>query len=102
MLLLGHIHCGADETLEHARIETRRANPSQMSKLAVWSQDAVLDIATWTSEQHRVYRVCHARAVLRVDARKIFVDCRGSLGRIETMNPEQLRRPIVEETGRVE
>ena len=37
-----------------------------MSKLAVRSQDAVLDIATWTSEQHRVYRVCHARAVLRV------------------------------------
>src|SRR3989442_384715 len=73
-----------------------------MSKLAVWSQDALIDIATWTYEQHCFYGVRHARAVLRVDAREILVKCRDSLGRIETANPEQLGRPIVEEAGRGE
>src|SRR5260370_10714684 len=46
MLLLSHIHCGANETLEDPRIETRHTNPPYMSKLAVWSHDALLDIAT--------------------------------------------------------
>jgi len=46
MLLLSHIHCGADETLEDPRIETRHTNPPQMSKLAIWPHDALLDIAT--------------------------------------------------------
>src|SRR3977135_1328317 len=73
-----------------------------MSKLAVWSHDALRDSATGTSEQHRFYGARHVLAVLRVDARQIFVKCRGSLDRIETANPEQFRRPIVEETGRVE
>src|SRR5689334_15672707 len=37
-----------------------------------------------------------------MDAREIFIERRGSLGRVETANPEQLRRPIVEKTGEVE
>ena len=42
------------------------------------------------------------RTVLRVDAREILVERRGSLGRIEAVNLEQLGRPIVEATGQVE
>ena len=73
-----------------------------MSKLAIWSHDALLDIATRTSEPHCFYGARHTLAVLRVDTRQIFVKGWGSVRRIETANPEQLRRPIVKETGGVE
>jgi hypothetical protein len=73
-----------------------------MSKLAICSHDALLDIATWTFEQHCFQGACHSLTVLRVDACQIFVTGWGSVRRIETANPEQLRRPIVKETGGVE
>ena len=46
MLLLGDIHCGANEALEDSLGESWNTNPPRMAKLAVGSQDALLDITT--------------------------------------------------------
>src|SRR6266403_2994247 len=102
MLLLGHIHCGANEALEDSLIETWNTNPPYISKLAVWSKDALFNIATWTLQQHVFYQYGHGLTVLRVNACEKFVECGGPICRIETVNLKQFRRPIVKKTRRVE
>src|SRR5258706_11872574 len=45
-LLLSHIHCGADETVEDSPVENRKTHPAYVSKFAVLPQDATRNIAT--------------------------------------------------------
>jgi hypothetical protein len=99
MLLVGHVQCGADEAPEDFVVNIRDADPPDVPDLPVRSDDALFDVATRAVPQHSFQAFRDHRTVLRVDAGEIFVERRGSLGRIEAVNLEELGRPIVEAAG---
>src|ERR1700687_1452743 len=93
--VLRDVDPGSDEPLGHSAVCRWRADAPYMTNRSVRPHDPLREVESATLRQHRPNFLRDEISVVRVHERHVFLDGRCFLRRIEAVDREQLRRPVL-------
>src|SRR6202163_2171301 len=94
-LVLRDVDPGSDEPLGHSAVCRWRADPPDVTNRLVRTHDPLRKIESAMLRQHRPNFLRDEISVVRMHERHVFRDGRCVLRRIEAVDREQLRRPVL-------
>src|SRR3979490_1262376 len=94
-LVLRDVDPGSDEPLEHSAVVRWRADAPDVTNRLVRTHDPLREVEPAMLRQHRPNFLRDEISVVRMHERHVFLDGRCFLRRIEAVDREQLRRPVL-------
>src|SRR5712692_2299378 len=94
-LVLRNVNPGSDEPLEHSAVCRWRADAPDITNRLVRTHDPLREVESAMLRQHRLNLLRDDISVVRMHERHVFLDGRCVLRRIEAVDREQLRRPVL-------
>src|SRR5712671_901664 len=98
-LVLGDVDPGSDEPLEHSAVCRWRADAPDVTNRSVGPHDSLREVESAMLRDHRPNYLRDEISVVRMHERHVFLEGRCALRRIEAVDREQLRRPVLEARG---
>ena len=97
--VLRDVDPGSDEPLGHSAVCRWRADAPDMTNRSVRPHDPLREVESAMLRQHRPNVLRDEISVVRMHERHVFLDGGCLLRRIEAVDREQLRRPVLEARG---
>src|SRR5712692_2089654 len=94
-LVLRNVNPGSDEPLEHSAVCRWRADAPDITNRLVRTHDPLREVESAMLRQHRLNLLRDDISVVRMHERHVFLDGRCFFRRIEAVDREQLRRPVL-------